>query len=172
MFATILALAAPCVAQTITLINPDGARAGVKVGYGGRGPDVSASIDSPQFGGLRMRLDAGIGRWVGMDSQPPPAGTNPVVGRVAAMAILTWRPYPENFRPMIGLGYAAYVPHHQEMLKQRGVRVLLGFDCVVDQWSVAPEIELDVPSYGGRPMRTGADLLPTHRFGIAVRRRF
>ena len=61
-----VAPAAPARAQTtVALVDYDTARAGIRVGHGGRGLDLQASVDSPRFGSLvRFRADVGHGHWV------------------------------------------------------------------------------------------------------------
>ena len=67
--------------RTRGLLNYDSARAGLRVGYGGHGLDLQASVDSPRFGSLvRIRADVGHGHWVGINGEE----FTPRVTRVAA----------------------------------------------------------------------------------------
>jgi len=161
-------------AQTITIDDLNAARAGVRVGYGGKGIDWQTSIDSPLLAGIgRFRADVGVGHWVGVMSDiPAPAGRSPWVTRLGGSAIL-FLPHADTptIRPYLGLGVAAYMPHALGMSRQRGVRVIAGLESSGDRWDVAPEVEVDSPNSGGE-YRAGLNLIPALRVGLAIRRRF
>jgi hypothetical protein len=160
-------------AQTMTAANFGAARAGVRLGYGGRGIDWETSIDSPLLAGIgRFRADVGLGRWVGIGEVPPPVGDAPWITRVAGTAILFMplADLPPDVRPYIGLGVAGYVPVGVEMTRQRGTRVILGLERSGDQWDVGPEVEFDLPTE--RAYQAGTSLIPAVRIGVALRRRF
>ena len=166
----ILALAAsPAAAQTITLEDTTNARAGVRVGYPGKGVDWDLSIDSPRFmDAIRFRADIGHGHWSGINSN----GDEPHVTRVAGAALLFIRPPDDPRTPLlgyVGIGFAAFVPHRAGMPTQKGRRILLGMEGSVNRWDFGPEIEIDLanPAYGQLD-----PLNPDIRFGIAFRRRF
>ena len=157
----------------ITVIDTSSTRAGVRVGYAGRGPDLEASIESPLFGdAVRFRGGVGTGHWVSEFGQRPPAGTDPKVTRLAASGILFLRRHPmtDYIRPYVGLGIAAYLPRGVDMNIQRGVRLIVGMEGSGDRWTLGPEVELDLPNQQGPSVAD--DLLLTARIGIAIRRRF
>ena len=161
--------AAPARAQTITLANYDAARAGLRVGYGGHGLDLQASVDSPRFGSLvRFRADVGHGAWVGINNEE----FAPTVTRIAASALFYFAPrdLPE-FPAYVGVGIGAFVPHDDGFRTRMGTRLTLGMELTVDRWTVGPEIELDLTS-GKRDQFRRTDLVPTGRVGIAIRRHF
>jgi hypothetical protein len=164
----------PTRAQTITIDDINAARAGVRVGYGGKGIDWQTSIDSPLLAGIgRVRADVGLGHWVGIVGEiPPPAGSSPWVTRLGGTGIL-FLPHADTptIRPYIGLGVAAYMPHATGMRRQRGVRMIAGLESSGDRWDVAPEVEIDSPTAGG-DYRAGMNLIPAFRVGLAIRRRF
>jgi len=170
---TLLASAPWTASAQITLIDTSSTRAGVRVGYGGRGPDLEASIDSPLFGdAIRFRGGVGSGHWVSEFDQRPPAGTDPKVTRFAASGILFLRRHQtaDYLRPYVGLGIAAYLPRGVDMNIQRGMRLIVGMEGSGDRWTVGPEVELDLPGQQGPSVAD--DLLLTARIGIAIRRRF
>ncbi len=186
LFVTLATATAPVSeAQTLTVHDPSGARAGFKTSYGGRGVDWETSVESPRFGDLvRLRAALGQGRWVGWSESLPPGGGDPVVTRVAGAVVFAWQPQPRyrgrhrspviDLRPYVGVGYAAYVPQHPDMKGETGVRFILGVEGSGLRWTVGPEIELDAPRYHrtGAPRVARHGLAPTARIGIAVRRRF
>jgi len=164
----------PSWAQTITIDDLNAARAGVRIGYGGRGIDWQTAIDSPLVAGIgRVRADIGFGHWVGVVGEiPPPAGSSPWVTRLGGTAIL-FLPHADtpHIRTYIGLGVAAFLPHASGMSPQRGVRMIAGLESSGDRWDVGPEIEVDSPAAGGE-YRAGMNLIPAFRVGVAIRRRF
>ena len=165
------ARAAPARAQTI--VGPpdyDVARAGLRVGYGGSGVDLQASVDSPRFLNLvRFRADAGHGHWVGINSER----NDPRVTRVATAALFYFAPsHRPEFPAYLGAGIGAFFPHGDGFPNQMGARVIAGMEGSGDQWTVGLEVELDLTP--GKPLDRfpGKDLLPTGRVGIAIRRHF
>jgi hypothetical protein len=160
---------ATAAAQTITLSDPDAARAAVRVGYGGRGPDLDVSIDSPRIAGLfRFRGDIGHGHWLGINGNRD----EPRVTRVAASALLFVAPRHAPDLPwFIGIGIGAFVPHGSEFRTRRGARLIIGMEGVFDRWAIGPEVEADLTN-GALDRTVRKDLLPTFRVGIAVRRQF
>jgi len=161
---------APASAQTsVVLPNYDAARAGFRVGYGGHGVDLQASVDSPRFASLvRFRADVGHGDWVGINNEE----FAPPVTRVAASALFYFshRNQPE-FPAYVGVGIGAFVPHDDGFRTRVGTRLTLGMELTVDRWTVGPELELDLtPGKLDQFRRT--DLVPTGRVGIAIRRGF
>ncbi len=172
--------AGTAVAQTITIDDPAGARAGLKVGYMGHGADWETSIDSPlvaEF--MRVRGSLGFGRWV--DGAPTP-GLDPWVARAAASVVFFIRPLdPRQYirrsgtepRFYFGVGIAAYMPVGVAMRAQKGTRIFLGVEGWTAPWTFGPEIELDVPRGKGtaRPFSSG-ELPLGARVGFAVRRLF
>lgn len=105
-----VAPATPAGAQTPNaLADFDCARAGLRVGHGGRGLDLQASVDSPRFGSfVRFRADVGHGRWLGING----GQFEPRVTRFAASALFYFarRDVPE-FPAYIGVGIGAFLPH-------------------------------------------------------------
>jgi hypothetical protein len=169
LIAIVTLVASSAAAQTITLDDERAARAGVRVGYGGKGVDWDLAIDSPRFANLiRFRADVGHGSWAGINS----AGGEPDVTRVAGAALLVIRP-PDDPRPVIlsyvGIGIAAYVPHRAGMPTQKGKRIILGMEASVNRWDFGPEIEIDLASPISGPFD---HLNPAIRMGLAFRRRF
>lgn len=166
-----VAPAAPARSQTtVTLLDYDTARAGLRVGYGGRGLDLQASIDSRRFGSLvRVRADIGHGHWLGINAEE----FAPRVTRLAASALFYFAPRHQPELPAyVGVGLGAFVPHDDGFPTRMGARVIAGMELSLDRWTVGPEVELDLTS--GKPIEgfPGKDLLPTGRLGIAIRRRF
>jgi hypothetical protein len=164
-----VAPAAPVSAQTIALADHDAARAGLRVGYGGRGLDLQASVDSRRFVSLvRFRADVGHGRWLGINNEEH----QPTVTRVAASALFYFAPpYQPEFPAYVGVGIGAFVPHGDGFPTRRGARVIAGMEGSGDRWTVGLEVELDLTP--GKPDRVDhKDLLPTGRVGIAIRRHF
>lgn len=160
-------------AQTLSIDDITAARAGIRLGYGGRGIDGEVSIDSPLLAGIgRFRADVGFGRWVGLGEVPPPAGGSPWVTRLDATAILFLPSVnAPDLRSYIGLGVSAYVPSGAGLDRQRGTRVIFGLESSGDRWDAGPEVEFDLPK--ARPeRRAGFSLIPSVRIGIAIRRRF
>ena len=157
--------AAPASAQTIALADYDAARAGLRVGHGGRGLDLQASVDSPRFLSLvRFRADIGHGHWLGINSN----GDEPRVTRAAASALFYFAPsYRPEFPAYVGVGIGAYVPHGDGFPTRIGTRLIAGMEGSGNRWTVGLEGELDF-THGDRRK----DLLPTMRVGIAIRRHF
>jgi opacity protein-like surface antigen len=165
----ICATAVSAGAQTMTIIDNSSARASLRLGYGGHGPDWDASIDSPLFADL-VRFRAGVGRdrWDSeFDSYP-----DPTVTRFAASAIIFIRS-PSDLRPYVGLGLSRYVPRGGDWNAQTGKRLIAGMEGSGERWTVGVEVEIELPRDSGldRPA-VGNELLPTGRIGLAVRRRF
>jgi hypothetical protein len=147
---------------TITIDDPDAARASIKASYGGHGIDWAASLDGPLLAEfVRFRADIGYGRWVGLGETNSPSGLNPPVthGCIRAGADLHVRAAPQH------------TPHDVDMDAQRGVRLTFGLDALGDRWTIGQEVELDIPHTKGL-MNTGQDLMPSVRVGIALRRHF
>ena len=166
----LVAPAAPARAQTIVaLTDYDTARAGLRVGYGGRGLDLQASVDSRRFASLvRLRADVGHGHWLGINAEE----FAPRVTRVAASALFSFAPRHQPELPAyVGVGIAAFVPHGDGFPTRVGGRVVAGMELSVDRWTVGPEIELDFTS-GKLDRFRRKDLVPTGRVGIAIRRHF
>ena len=167
----IVTTAAPAGAQTIVpLPDYDAARAGLRVGYGGRGLDLQASVDSPRFVSLvRFRADVGHGHWVGINRE----SFAPRVTRFGASALLYFarRGLPE-FPAYVGVGIGAFVPHGDDVPTRTGKRVILGMELSGDRWTVGPEIEIDLSSPGKLERFGRKDLVPTIRMGLAIRRHF
>ena len=156
-------------AQTITLIDNTSARASLRVGYGGHGPDWDASIDSPLFANaVRFRAGVGQDRWDSeFDSYP-----DPTVTRLGASAII-FIPSQYDLRPYVGLGLARYLPRGLDWNAQTGKRLIGGMEGSGERWTVGLEVEIELP----RPNAADGplvdnELLPTGRIGIAIRRRF
>ena len=165
-----LAPAAPAGAQTIVpLPDYDAARAGLRVGYGGRGLDLQASVDSPRFlSFVRFRGDVGHGHWVGINAEE----IAPRVTRFGASALLYFarRGRPE-FPVYVGVGMGAFVPHGEDFPARMGKRLIVGMELSGDRWTVGPELEIDF-SPGKLDRFVRKDLVPTMRIGIAIRRHF
>lgn len=169
ILAILVVITAPAAAQTISIVDPDSARAGVRVGYGGHGIDLDASVDSRRFAGLvRFRADVGHGAWVGINSE----GNEPPVTRLAAAALLYFAPRDRPGLPAyVGIGIGAFLPHGEEFTTRTGTRLILGMEVSGDGWTVGPEIEFDL-TRGRLDRFVRSDLLPTLRAGVAVRRHF
>ena len=165
-----VAPAAPAKAQAI-VTQPDygAARAGLRVGYGGHGLDLQASVDSPRFGSLvRFRADIGHGAWLGINNEE----FAPTVTRVAASVLFYFAPrHLPEFPAYVGAGVGAFVPHDEGYRTRVGTRVILGMELTVDRWTAGPELEFDL-SPGNLDQFRRKDLVPTIRAGIAIRRRF
>lgn len=171
-----LVLASTASAQLVaTPYDTAAPRAGVTVGYGGRGIDWEVSADSRRMADLfRVRVSIGEGYWVGWDTSFPPAGTNPRVTRASAAALLYFhdRMLP-GFFGYAGLGVVATFPHHADMHTQFGPRFIVGMEGAGEIWSAGPEIQLDVPAPGPESRQfVRESLLPTARLGFAIRHRF
>lgn len=157
-------------AQTITLIDNNGPRASLRVGYGGHGIDWESSIDSPLLADVvRLRGGLGWGRWDSdFDSYE-----NPIVTRLAGSALVFIRTR-NDLKPYLGLGVSAYFPWGMDIKNQTGTRLILGAEASGDRWTVGVEVELDVPrdrrSVDGP--RAGTPLYLVGRIGLAVRRHF
>ena len=153
-------------AQAITRIDTDAARASLRAGYGGHGPDLDVSVDTRQLlGAVRFRAGVGHGRWVGINSE----GTPPTVTRAAASALLYFRDLrdPTNIRPYVGIGVTALAARGIDLDRRLGTRLTAGLEYTGERWTIAlPEVELDIPR------ENAADLFPTVRVGLAFRRRF
>ena len=174
-FLIVIAVAAPMSAQSsITLEDTSAARVGVRIGYGGRGPDLAASFDSPRYADVvRFRADLGVGRWTDWFESYPPAGNDPSVMRMAGAALLFFRrPDLPNLRPYIGVGLSYNLPLGVDMLHQRSSRVILGLEGSGERWDVGPELDFELPSFRESIPYVGNNLLPTARIGVAIRRRF
>jgi hypothetical protein len=167
-FVALAASLAEAEAQTITQDDTTAARAGGRVGYGGKGIDWDLAIDSPRFmDAIRFRADVGHGHWAGINSN----GGEPHVTRVAGAALVFIRNPEDPTVPLlayVGIGVAAYLPHRAGMPRQTGKRIMLGMEVQGQRWDIGPEIEIDLasPDYGP------SQLNPTFRWGIAFRRRF
>jgi hypothetical protein len=159
-------------AQTITTYDNSGARASLRIGYGGHGIDWDTSVDSPLLADLvRFRGSVGQGRWASeFDSSP-----DPTVTRLAASAIVFIPPrYPQDdLRPYVGVGLSAYLPRGVGVNTRTGTRLIAGLEGSGERWTVGLEVELDLPRLNNvdRPA-IGDDLFLAGRIGIAVRRRF
>jgi len=165
-----VAPAAPAGAQAITLLtNYDAARAGLRVGYGGHGLDLQASVDSPRFVNLvRFRADVGHGHWVGINNEE----SAPMVTRVAASALFYFAPrHQPEFPAYVGVGIGVSVPHDDRFPARVGTRLSFGMELSVDRWTVGPEVEFDLTQNKLDRFRRN-DLVPTGRVGIAIRRHF
>ena len=175
-FVIVIAAADAGSAQTsITLEDSSAARVGVRIGYGGRGPDLAASFDTPRLADIfRFRADVGVGRWTDWFESYPPAGNDPSVTRMAAAVLLfVQRPeLPPNIRMYGGVGISGYIPNGVEMPRQRGGRLIFGIEGSREHWDVGPEVEVEFPAARESIPYVGNNLLPTARIGIAIRRRF
>jgi hypothetical protein len=156
-------------AQTITSYDNRGARASLKVGYGGHGIDVEPSIESPLMADLlRVRGGVGWGRW---DSEFD-SYDNPTITRLAASG-LVYIPTRNTLKPYVGLGFSAYVPRGTDMRTQTGARLILGAEGSGDGWTVGGEVEIDVPRTARLDRPPGGNyLFPMARVGLAIRRHF
>ena len=165
-----VAPAASASAQTIALVNYDAARAGLRIGYGGHGLDLQASVDSRRFVSLvRFRADVGHGHWLGINNEE----NETRVTRLAASALFYFAPhYRPEFPAYLGVGIGAFVPHDDGFATRMGARLIAGMEGSGDRWTVGLEIELDLTA--GTPLDRfpRKDLLPTGRVGIAIRRHF
>ncbi|HKE83949.1 MAG TPA: hypothetical protein VKB50_09350 [Vicinamibacterales bacterium] len=160
-------------AQTITVRDVHAARVGGRVGYGGRGVDVEGSVDSPLLAELfRFRGSMGLGHWVGIGEVPPPAGSSPLVTRVSGAALLfipSWQ--LPNLRGYAGIGISSNLPHDPYLAPQRSTRLIFGMETSGDRWDGGPEFECDLPNPSDNYV-AGAELIPTLRIGVFMRRRF
>jgi hypothetical protein len=165
-----VAPAAPARAQTITLQNYDTPRAGLRLGHGGRGLDLQASVDSQRFGSfVRFRADVGHGHWLGINGN----GNEPKVTRIAASALFYFAPsHQPDFPAYVGVGIGRFVPHGDGFPTRTGARLTAGMEGTADRWTVGLEVELDLTS--GKPLKDfpGRDLLPAGRIGVGIRRHF
>jgi hypothetical protein len=165
-----VASAAPARAQTIVALQDyDTARAGLRVGYGGHGMDLQASIDSRRYVSLaRLRADVGHGHWLGINAEE----FAPRVTRVGVSALFYFAPRHQPELPAyVGVGIAAFVPHADGFAARVGGRLILGMELSVERWTAGPEIEFDLtPGKLDRFQRK--ELVPTFRVGIAIRRHF
>ena len=159
---------------TITLEDTSAARVGLRIGYGGRGPDFAVSVDSPRLADvLRFRADLGVGRWTDWFESYPPAGNDPSVIRMAGATLLFFRrPDLPNLRPYVGVGLSYNLPLGVDMLHQRSSRLILGLEGSGERWDVGPEVDFELPSFRESIPYVGNNLLPTARVGVAIRRRF
>ena len=164
-----VAPAATASAQTVRLVDYDAARAGLRVGYGGRGLDLQASVDSPRFlSYVRIRADVGHGAWLGINNEQ----FAPMVTRVAASALFYFAPsHAPELPAYLGLSVAAFVPHEEGVETRVGARLTLGMEVTLDRWTAGPELEFDLPP-GKLDQFRQKDLVPTIRWGVAIRRRF
>ena len=169
VLAIIVLTNATLAAQTISTIDVDAARAGVRVGYGGRGLDLDVSVDSRRFASLvRLRADVGHGAWVGING----LGNEPPVTRLAASALLYFAPRDMPELPAyVGVGIGAFLPQGDDVPDRIGKRLIIGMELSGDGWAVGPEVEFDLTHSKLDPF-VRHDLLPTFRIGIAVRRHF
>jgi hypothetical protein len=157
-------------AQTLTVENLNAARASVRAGYGGHGPDWDVSLDSPKlFGALRVRGGIGRGSWLGINQERPEPG----VTRLSALALLYLRPRDVtfDFYGYVGVGVVAVKPHRSGMGTQTGTRIVLGMEGALGRWAIGPEFEFDLPRVDNAATARNA-LVPTVRAGLAFRRRF
>ena len=161
--------AAPASAQTITLVDYDAARAGLRIGKGGRGPDLQASVDSPRFlSFVRFRADVGHGAWLGINKEE----LRPKVTRVAASALFYFAPrHAPELPAYVGVGVGVFVPHNEGYPTRVGGRLTLGMELTLDRWTAGPELEFDL-THGELDQFRREDLAPTMRMGVALRRRF
>jgi hypothetical protein len=175
-FLIVTASAVASSAQTITLEDTSAARAGVRIGYGGRGPDFAASFDSPRFADfVRFRADLGVGRWTDWFESWPPVGDDPSVMRMAGAVLLyVHRPeLPPNLLMYGGVGFSAYLPRGVDVPRQRGTRLIFGIEGSGERWDIGPEVEVELPASRSESIpHISNNLLPTARIGVAIRRRF
>jgi len=157
-------------AQTITVYDEGGPRAGATLGYGGHGPDLEASIDSPElWNSVRVRALLGVGRWVGLGEIPGA----PEVTRIGLSVIKIGRQdirYP--IRPYGGFGFSAYFRDGASV--QGGLHVVVGMEGSGERWTIGPEVGLELPVVRQYSpfLEPRAHLDPTVRIGVALRRRF
>jgi len=165
----LVAPAPPARAQTIALADHDAARAGLRVGYGGRGLDLQASVDSRRFASLvRFRADVGHGHWLGINNEE----NAPMVTRVAASALFYFAPpYQPEFPAYVGVGIGAFVPHGDGFPTRMGARVIAGMEGSGDRWTVGLEVGLGL-TRGRLDRCTRRGLVRTGRVGMAIRRHF
>jgi hypothetical protein len=122
LIATTAAISA---AQTITVFDDSGARAGLKVGYGGHGIDWETSSDSRSFADfVRVRGFLGHGQWVDWDS----ANAGRVTRAGAAVILMRPRLGPVDVRGYVGLGIAAYLPQRVDSRTHSAARFILGME--------------------------------------------
>jgi hypothetical protein len=157
-------------AQTITVYDEGGPRAGATLGYGGHGPDLEASVDSPElWNSVRVRALIGLGRWVGFGETPG----DPEVTRIGLSVIKIGRRdirYP--IRPYGGVGFSAYFRDGARV--QSGLHLVVGMEGSGERWTIGPEVGLELPVLR-RPspfFEPRAQLDQTARIGVALRRRF
>jgi hypothetical protein len=154
-------------AQTMTTEDLNAARASVRLGYGGDGPDWDVSLDSPKLAdAFRIRAGIGHGSWVGINQNR----TEPAITRLSAVALLYLRPRQVTFDffGYVGAGVVALMPQRSGTTTQLGTRVVLGMEGTLGRWTIGPEVEVDLP----RPDSGPPALVPTLRGGFALRRRF
>ena len=177
-FLTLLSLmtlmAGSATAQSLSVIDYDGPRAGVLADLEAGRLDVDVSVDSPVlFGGIRFRAGIGQGRWENEWEHGPPLSLEPRVTRLAGSLLFVRRDGPLTGH--VGIGLAAYLPKHVELRAQRGVRLTGGMGYSGERWAIGPELEIDLPHptrvLDPRVVRR-PELQPTFRLGIAVKRVF
>ena len=157
-------------AQTITVYDEGGPRAGATLGYAGHGPDLEASIDSPElWTSVRVRMLVGVGRWVGLGENPG----DPEVTRIGLSVIKIGRKdirYP--IRPYGGMGVSAYFRDGASV--QGGLHLVVGMEGSGERWTIGPEVGLELPVVRRYSpfFEPRAHLDPTVRIGVALRRRF
>jgi hypothetical protein len=76
-----------------------------------------------------------------------------------------------NVRAYVGIGISSYLSHEPRLASQRGKRVIFGLEMSGERWDGGPEVEYDLPNLSDS-VQTGAELIPTVRVGIFMRRRF
>jgi hypothetical protein len=168
----LLATAASSTAQTITVFDTNGAQFGGNVSYGGHGVDWEMTADSRVlWSNVRFRASVGQGRWVNESATP----SDPTVTRVGVSVINHGRfdPYVP-IRPYGGVGISLYVPQGINIDPVLGLHGLAGLEAVGNQWSVGPEVQLDLPAHRYDPYSinpTDNWLHPTLRIGVFARRR-
>ena len=172
---TLIALVAGSAdAQRLSVIDDDGPRAGVLADLEAGRLDLDASVDSPVlFGGIRFRAGIGHGRWENEWENGPPLSLEPRVTRLAGTLLFVRR--DGALTGHVGIGLAAYLPNHEQLRAQRGVRLTGGMGYSGERWAIGPELEIDLPRSARildpRIVRQPG-LLPTFRLGIAVKRVF
>jgi len=167
-------MAGAAAAQSLSVIDYDGPRAGVLADLEAGRLDVDASVDSPVLlGGIRFRAGIGHGRWENEWEHGPPLSLEPRVTRLAGSLLFVRR--DGSLTGHFGVGLAAYLPKHVELRAQRGLRLTGGMGYSGERWAIGPELEIDLP----HPTRildarvaTRPELLPTFRLGLAVKRVF
>jgi len=183
---TLLTTAMPAAAQEvaeITVSDPNSSRVTLYGGYGGHGVDWEMAAESHAFADrVRIRGFVGQGRWVTELDTHPPAGLDPTVTRAGVLAMVSERQdVRRTFKAYGGFGLAAYIPRGGAMKTQFGAHVVFGLEAIGDGWSIGPELQFDVPQPKPVPgvlgltaaaREGGTGLMPTARFGVAIRKQF